>query len=337
MVLERLMEENYNDLISIIIPVYNVEKYLRKCIDSVLEQTYKNIEVILVDDGSTDNCGKICDEYLLKDGRIKVIHKENGGLSDARNKGIDASNGKYIMFVDSDDYVDKDMIKLLYNSLINSGADMSICRFVHVDEAGNVTNDFNESLPCENMILTSEHALRWFAVEYLPFFVISCCKLYKRFLWDRIRFPKGKINEDEFVSHEIFGECETITFVNRSLYYYLQRSGSIMSSTIDGRQLDAVEAFFNRAAYYFNKKINFEATKIFYQSVYAFNSRLNKIQLDSIIIGHVKELMRKCRKIYIKNFRLIFKNLSRRSFIYISLGIIDFRLLNLALRIFRKK
>ena len=130
------MEE---ELISIIVPVYKVEKYLDKCINSIVSQTYKNLEVILVDDGSPDSCGKMCDEWTKKDTRIKVIHKENGGLSDARNFGLDCAKGKYIQFVDSDDYIEKDMIEFLYKNLKENNADISICSNYMVDEE-NVIN-----------------------------------------------------------------------------------------------------------------------------------------------------------------------------------------------------
>ena len=114
------------DLISVVVPIYNVENYIKKCVDSILSQTYKNLEIILVDDGSPDNCPQICDEYAQKDNRIKVIHKENGGLSDARNAGIDISKGKFITFIDSDDYIEKDYVEVLYNSIKENASDMAI-------------------------------------------------------------------------------------------------------------------------------------------------------------------------------------------------------------------
>ena len=116
-----------NELISVIVPIYNVEKYLERCLDSIIKQTYKNLDIILVDDGSIDNSTKICDEYVKKDSRIKVIHKENGGLSDARNVGIDNSDGKYICFIDSDDYIELDMIENLYDGIVKNNANICCC------------------------------------------------------------------------------------------------------------------------------------------------------------------------------------------------------------------
>ena len=122
------------DLISIIVPVYNVEKYIHECVDSIINQTYKNIEIILVDDGSPDNCGKICDEYAKKDNRIKVIHKPNGGLSDARNHGIDVANGEWLMFIDSDDWIEPNMAEKLLHSALNNKADLAISSVILFDE-----------------------------------------------------------------------------------------------------------------------------------------------------------------------------------------------------------
>ena len=126
----------YLDEISVIIPIYNVEKYLEKCIDSVLAQTYRNIEIILVDDGSTDKCADICDSYLKKDSRVKVIHKVNGGLSSARNAGLDIAEGDFISFVDSDDFIEKEMLEKLYEALMEADADMAVCNFRWIDTNG---------------------------------------------------------------------------------------------------------------------------------------------------------------------------------------------------------
>ena len=326
----------FNDLISVIVPVYNVEKYLRKCIDSVLAQTYNNIEVILVDDGSPDNCGKICDEYSLMDSRIKVIHKENGGLSDARNKGIEAANGKYIMFVDSDDYISNTMIDTMYKHIISDDSDMVICRLLHVDEAGNVTNDFLDMCPHNNMIMSSDNILKWIAKEDILFFVVACCKLYKRSLWSDIRFPKGKLHEDEFVAHHIIGLCNLISFIDEPLYYYVQHGGSITNSKWSVKRLDAVEAYLDRTDYYFNKNYNFEAVNIFRSTISIYTYRSNKIINDTYALSRKQELKTAIKKVYVKNIYKIFKNSSFKSFLYLTLLIIDHRLFYLAVKVFRK-
>ena len=178
-------------LISVIVPIYKVEKYLHKCIDSILAQTYTNLEIILVDDGSPDNCGKICDEYAAKDSRIKVIHQPNGGLSAARNAGLDIATGDYIGFVDSDDYIAPDMYEKLYNALVKNDADMAICDYQR----------FGNELPYDEMSLTTEVITGLQAMEKQNTvincsFVVAWSKLYKSFIFSNVRFPVGKINED---------------------------------------------------------------------------------------------------------------------------------------------
>lgn len=133
---EGIQEDMKTELISVIIPVYKVEKYINRCVESVLVQNYHNIEVILVDDGSPDNCGIICDRYADKDSRVKVIHKTNGGLSDARNAGLNIATGQYICFIDSDDYIEKDMLKDMYDNIVRTGADITICNYCAVDNEG---------------------------------------------------------------------------------------------------------------------------------------------------------------------------------------------------------
>ena len=140
------------DLITVVIPIYKVEQYLDKCIQSIINQTYKNLQIILVNDGSPDNCGKICDEYALKDNRIEVIHKINGGLSDARNVGIGRAKGKYIGFVDSDDYIEKDMYENMYNLLEERNADVCICNFYNVIENNNIIKNPNNGIQEYNKI-----------------------------------------------------------------------------------------------------------------------------------------------------------------------------------------
>ena len=145
-------------MISVIVPVYNVEKYLRQCLDSVLAQTYRELEIILVDDGSTDGSGAICDEYATRDSRIKVVHQQNGGLSSARNAGLDLATGEYVAFVDSDDYIHETMLELLYQALVENNADTVICNFERVDEKGDVIS-VRSLQPLANGVVSMEEAL----------------------------------------------------------------------------------------------------------------------------------------------------------------------------------
>lgn len=208
------------DLISVIVPVYNVQKYVAKCVEGILVQTYRNIEVIIVDDGSTDESGRICDKF--KDQRIKVIHKKNGGLSSARNVGIEMSAGRFICFVDSDDYIDIDMVESLYKACCLYESDLSMCRYHIVG-----SNTFDEcEISDELCVYTGEQALE----EMLKGRIKSLAwnKMYKRELFADIRFPEGKVYEDIYIMHKIFLKCKKIVSIPNKAYYYVWRNGSIM-------------------------------------------------------------------------------------------------------------
>ena len=215
------------DLITVIIPVYKVEKYLEKCVKSICYQTYKNLEIILVDDGSPDNCGKMCDEYAKTDCRIKVIHKENGGLSDARNAGIKIATGKYIAFVDSDDYVSNDYIEYMYEMLKKENVKISICGIENVwkngkiEENSNATNTYHK--------LSAKQALE--NLLYAEGIEISAYgKLYSKELWDDIEFPKGKVYEDTAIMYKLFEKAKDLVYGEKKCYYYIARIGSISKS-----------------------------------------------------------------------------------------------------------
>ena len=208
------------DLISIIIPVYKVEKYIRKCIDSVRNQTYSNIEIILIDDGSPDNCGKICDEYAQKDHRIKVIHKQNGGQSEARNQGLAIANGKYIGFVDSDDYIKENMFEILHKIMIKHNADMTVCNIV---KTNNGTNEYLEDY--KNVeVYDKSNAIQELLKDHITNYIYN--KLYKRELWENIVFPIGKLLEDMDVMYHIIERTNKIVCTNETEYYYLTRNDS---------------------------------------------------------------------------------------------------------------
>ena len=235
--------------ISIIIPVYNMERYLDKCVESVLRQTYANIEVLLVDDGSTDSSGTLCEHWAEKDPRIRVFHKENGGLSDARNAGIDNASGEYISFVDSDDYITPDMLEKLYRALTANAADLSLCNALFVDEDGCALETKNETAPVKDAVLTGAEAIEKTFGEKGWLFHIACCKLYKKKLFSEIRFPYGKYAEDAFVAHRIFGLCGKVACISDPCYYYLQRASSSTHKKSAKSYLHDVESFLDRACY----------------------------------------------------------------------------------------
>ena len=183
-----------NDLISVIVPVYDVERYLARCIDSILAQTYQNLEIFLVDDGSPDRCGEICDAYAEKDNRIQVIHKKNGGLSDARNAALDICTGEYISFVDSDDYVSDDFIETMHHAIKDYQAKLAVCGIMKFDESGKISVDYAPS-DTEKCVSGEE------MVEMTIWRPAAWNKLYHRSLFEGIRYPFGKLYEDLFVYH----------------------------------------------------------------------------------------------------------------------------------------
>lgn len=208
--------------ISVIVPIYNVEKYLKKCIESIINQTYSNLEIILVDDGSPDNCGKICDEYQVQDSRIKVIHKKNGGLSDARNAGIKEATGEIISFIDSDDFVDLDMYEYMLNEMQKENADIVICGTKIDFENGKTRIKRAE----KRKILNSKDAL----IElnsFKSFDMAVWNKLYKKEIIDGIFFPVGKKSEDYFVMYQYFDRAKKIIILPEAKYHYIQRANSI--------------------------------------------------------------------------------------------------------------
>lgn len=219
--------ENMEPLISVIVPIYNVEKYLNKCVDSIISQTYKNLEIILVDDGSPDNCPKMCDEYVQKDNRIKVIHKKNGGLSDARNAGIDAANGEYIAFVDSDDYIEVNMYEKLYNVIKEYDANIAVCSRYIVSEKGERYSYISHDADVLNM--DAREALKRI-FSFKDFDMSACDKLYDIKLFENIRYPYDKLNEDYYVTPQLFHRSKKIVYIPVPLYNYLQRNGSITKS-----------------------------------------------------------------------------------------------------------
>jgi len=240
---------NKNPLISVVVPIYNVQKYLDKCIESIINQTYKNLEIILIDDGSTDNSGEKCDIWAQKDKRIRVVHKNNGGLSDARNTGIKISTGEYIGFIDGDDYINEKMFEKMIISLIENDADLVICNYDFID-TNNILTMPNMNIIKNEILKKNEVFLKLIEAGYF-YYITAVNKLYKKSLFNTIKFPVGRINEDEFVVHHIFNECKIIVTINDILYYYVQRTNSIMNEDFSIKRVDGVYALLDR--YYFYK------------------------------------------------------------------------------------
>lgn len=226
-------------LISIIVPVYKVEAYLERCVESLRSQSYQNLEIILVEDGSPDNCAGICDAYAGKDARIRVIHQQNKGLSGARNAGIDIAEGEYFAFVDSDDYVASDYIESLYRLIYESGCAIAQCRFAYV-QGEPVKSKESSSW----RIYRGESLMQqlYGAEEEATYFVVAWNKLYKRELFRNIRYPEGRIHEDEATTYKLFHEGRKLAFSDRALYgYFTENTGSI-TSTFSGKRLQWLTA-----------------------------------------------------------------------------------------------
>lgn len=231
--------------ISVIVPVYKVESYLDKCISSIVNQTYKNLEIILVDDGSPDNCPAMCDAWTERDSRIRVMHKPNGGLSDARNAGIVVATGELMAFVDSDDWIAPDMYEHLYRRLAEDNSDIAACGVQMVWEDKTPSRTLTREGSC---VLNQEEAMRAIIEEsWLKQPVWY--KLYKTALVRDILFPKGKYHEDVFWSYQAVGRAQRVSVSDHIGYYYLQRGGSIMGEGYSLKRLDAVEAKVQRCAY----------------------------------------------------------------------------------------
>lgn len=242
-------------LISVIVPVYRVEEYLERCVKSILSQTYKNLEVILVDDGSPDQCPAICDACAEKDARVKVIHQENKGLSGARNAGIDAASGEYLAFVDSDDYVSPHFIEELYQLLQDTGCAIGQCRFSYVKGDGLVEE--GDSAFC---IYRGESLMEqlYGPEEKATCFVVAWNKLYRAELFKEtgIRYPEGRIHEDEATTYRLFHEAKKLAFLDRALYGYYTENGGSITSVFSVKRLQWLTAHEERIAFF--KKNGYE-------------------------------------------------------------------------------
>lgn len=233
-------------MISVIVPVYNMEQYLERCLESIVRQTYTNIEILLIDDGSKDRSGFICDQWQMRDSRITVLHKENGGLSDARNVGLEYAKGDYLCFVDSDDYLETDMLERLFDALKQNSAEIAVCNFVY---------EYADGQECQRkeyqinkfMLMTGREFMLFSQEEKGTFGVVVWNKLFRKEIFHNIRFPKGKFHEDEFVFHRIMYSRDRICCIPLVGYHYLQRQNSITS---EGPKFpDCMEAIIERCNY----------------------------------------------------------------------------------------
>lgn len=239
-------------LISVIVPVYKVEKYLGRCVESILAQTYRNTEIILVDDGSPDRCPQLCEEYARANEKIRVFHQENKGLSGARNTGIDNARGEYLAFIDSDDVWSPYFLESLYRALKETGAELSQCRweYMHGDA---LKEEYCPEAPVE--VFSGLEMLEKLYIQTGAYYVVAWNKLYKKELFEEIRYPQGRIHEDEATTYKIFDRCRKAAVVDNALYGYFVGTGgtSITRNGFSMKKLDWRWANEERVRY-FEKK-----------------------------------------------------------------------------------
>jgi glycosyltransferase involved in cell wall biosynthesis len=316
---------NQPDLISVIVPIYKVEKYLSRCLDSILSQTYKNFELILINDGSPDNCSVICDTYAGKHDNIIVIHKENGGLSSARNAGIDIAKGKYISFIDSDDYIHKDYLNILVSMLNNSEAKLSMCGYKEVFDLTKIEVGIGE---ISFKVITDESAMELILYEQSK--CTAWAKLFDIDLFRDIRFPEGKIMEDMFVMPILFKKAQLITISSQELYYYNQEGESITRSSFNYKKLDMVEAALvwkNHVE--INYPILFEKASIHYYTI-MINYCIYLYKINDL---YGKDIFKQYKKIIFENFKFIFNSKYTSRNTKIKLILIKLRLISVFIKL----
>ena len=285
------------ELISVIVPIYNVVNYLDKCIESILNQTYSELEIILVNDGSTDSSLEKCNNFQKKDCRIKVLNKKNGGLSDARNYGIYNSQGKYLAFIDSDDYIEKDMIEKLYCAIKKTEADMAICGFFE-----SYSNQIQKKgIVDQCKVFSTEEAIK----NITDLYPMAWNKLYKKELFADIRYPVGKYHEDTFVIFQLFEKCSKIVAINDCLYYYIRRKNTISKSDFQVKHLDLIKAWKYNYQFVCDRYPDLEPV-IFSKYMMAYFQVLDKILTsDKRVIERNKSYLKSVSKTLKKNKKSI--------------------------------
>ncbi|MFR3697762.1 MAG: glycosyltransferase family 2 protein [Coprococcus sp.] len=287
--------------VSIIVPVYKVEKFLERCVESIIKQTYQNIEIILIDDESPDECPKMCDQYEIKDNRIKVIHKKNGGLSDARNAGLDIASGEYIAFVDSDDWIESDFIETLYMNAEREKADISVVGYQLIWEDGRIRRFSRDE---EYYVFDRENAIREL-LKQQKFQCMVCQKMYRKQIFETIRFPVGKIYEDVAIGLSTFLKAERVVVSGKVKYNYFQRSDSIVNAKFDKRKLFFLECC-NKIIDYSdsqNKLFDLEAHTFYLRALMMFTLQLYQLDEEKYesTVKWLENEIRRCRRFIWKN------------------------------------
>ena len=286
--------------VSVIVPVYNVEKYIKRCLESIINQAYTNLEIILVNDGSTDASRSVCEEYCQKDPRIIILDKKNGGLSDARNYGLDRCSGDYVFFIDSDDYMSTNCIKRLYDNIVKTESDIATALFAEFDESEKPKEEQGKE-----KTLKTEKALEW--LLYRKRCTTSAWgKLYKKDLFKDIRYPVGKICEDLPVTYKLFAKAKRVSIDSSKLYYYLLRKNSIIRSEFKPARFEALgfaeeETSFIKRKY--PKLIKAALNREFMESVYIQRSIFGSKEINTEYYEKTKNAYNKLRSSVIRDIK----------------------------------
>ena len=286
-----------NSLVSVVVPVYNIKDYIEKCLKSIVSQSYDNLEIVVVDDGSTDGSGKLCDEFAKKDKRVRVFHKKNGGLSDARNFGIKKSQGEIVALVDGDDYVDADYIKAMYEVMVKDDSDMVVC-------------GFDNNIP-SSFVVSGEDATKKLLVEQENIEIVAWNKLYKKELFEKgIEYPVGEKHEDALTTYKLFAEVKKVSYVSKSLYHYVKREDSIMGQKDIVGRLEMREKAAKEAVEYFadNSQLKQAAEVAVLTARYAFMDAAIHGEIDKKFFAPNAKWVDENRKKY-QNNKLMTKKL----------------------------
>lgn len=287
--------------ITVIVPVYKVEKYLRKCVDSILTQSFTDFDLILIDDGSPDGCPQICDEYARLDTRVRVVHKTNGGLSDARNAGIDwamvHSSSEWLVFVDSDDFLHPEYLQVLYQTALNESAELVICDFCRVDDEGVPLEDAH----CFRELSTGDknEVFQYFSQDW--HIVSAWNKLYAKSIFSDLRFEFGKIHEDEYAIHHVLWNADKTVIIGKKLYYYRCRQNSIMATESVKSRLDGFEAAIQQYEFSLEHKLPPRYSVVYAEYLNSVEDLKKEVKLEDAT--RYRNLKQRYRRIYFSNRR----------------------------------
>lgn len=319
-----------DEKVSIIVPVYNVEKYLNKCLNSIICQTYKNIEIIVVNDGSTDDSYSIMEDWKRKDNRVKIYSKENGGLSDARNFGVKKSSGNYLMFIDSDDYIDNKMVEIMYKDIKLNNSDFCFCNiYYQYDDHKKIAVDIKN----QSRTFSGKGKFSFLFDLHKKISVMACNKMYRKSLFDGITYPLNKLNEDEYVIYDLINKSNVISYISKPLYYYYQRGNSIMHK-FNSKRFEVFDLLENRTKKFESEKlIEFANKNDIFNYIISVNNlcdyKMSKDYNKDIFNTNYQKMKKLKRKI--KHYDQKF--LDRNELIKLKLSMISFNLYYLLKRI----